>query len=559
MRKYFNTPYADSMHNATGKYCEYWLKRGDMHHYYNGWQSEIMYEINYNHFYNAMRRTVAMGQDMERRKCKDEKYSATYLMGVIFALQENIEQARKYLHQSLEEWNGKDSTDLIQIYKELANIEMEADPEEAVMYIDRTINMIKGSKMTYEYSDLLAFKTIIAFIMHDWPLVTQLSDEYFRIEKENINNFSPTYYYYVKMCRATADKSFDKATALADSLTNIDRQKFKVHIHLVKGDTIAAYKAQCEYIRAKDSISANYLTQDLTNAAFDVERAAVQIKADEARIVRIVTRISLIVAVAVILTLIIAMRKRNAYLKRMQQKNVDLEKMRHKAEEADRMKASILKNMSHEVRTPLNIITGFTELMCNPDIKLSDKERADVTERMKKGAANLISIIENLLYVASKESTDYTARIDDVSCNVLCRKLLDEFRGQTADGVELTFSTNIDDKQTILTNEPGLSKVLEHLLDNASKFTTKGHIALDCSYNSTIRNVTFTVTDTGCGIDPEHAKHLFDLFYKVDNSRDGLGIGLPLAQNIAMQLCGDIVLDTDYHDGARFVVTLPEK
>lgn len=428
MRKYFNTTHTDSMYKAAKRYRDYNLRANNMPNFYKGWQAEIMYDINFNHFYMAMRKTVVMSQDMKKRRCTDELYNATFMIGVIYSLQGNKQLAKEYFHKALAEAGQQKPTNLIQIYKDLANVEMDDEPEEAMKDLDRAIKIIKAADMKYEYSDAIAFKTIIAFTMRDWKTVNRLYDEYMRMQKEYGNDFSTTYYRYVKICKCTADGNYREAITWADSLTNIDRYKFKTKIHEIAGDTAAAFTALKEYIHAKDSVNSASMVQDLSNAANEVETAAMQIKADEARTMKTVMRLTVFVALVVIIMLAFVIRKRNSYLKKLKQKNRDLEILRDKAEEAERMKSSILKNMSHEVRTPLNIIAGFSQIISQPDLNLSAEERADIAERVTASSDNIVKIINDLLFVASKESISYTARNETVSCNDVCRKAVETCR-----------------------------------------------------------------------------------------------------------------------------------
>lgn len=557
MRRHFNSTHEDSMYQAAETYREYYLKEGNMHNFYKGWQAEIMYDINFNHFYRAMRKTVEMSQDMRGRQCSDELYNATFLIGVIYSLQGNTYLAKDYFHKALQEAGEQTPVNLIQIYKDLANVEMDDDPEAAMRDLDHAIKIIRDAGLKYEYSDAIGFKVIVAFFMRDWQAVNRLYDEYMGLREEYGNEFSTTYYRYVMICRHAAVGNYREAVAWTDSLTNIDKYKFRSMVCEIAGDTPAALGAMKAYIHAKDSANSINIVQDLNSAANEIEMAAMKIKADEARTMRTAVWITTAVALAVIIMLTLVIRKRNGYMEKLRQKNRDLEILRDKAEESERMKANILKNMSHEVRTPLNIIAGFAQIISQPDFNLTPEERADIADRVTSSSDNLVKITNDLLYVASKESVNYTARTDDVSCNAVCRKAIDACRRILPEEIATTFDSTLDDSFTIRTNGNGLERILDSLLDNARKFTERGSIDVTCRYDNEGKTVTVAISDTGCGIPPENCERIFDLFYKIDNSRDGLGLGLPLARRIARQLGGDITLDTGWKDGTRFVLTLP--
>lgn len=295
----------------------------------------------------------------------------------------------------------------------------------------------------------------------------------------------------------------------------------------------------------------------LYHAAYELEIALAKSKAEEARMIKELLLMTVVIALGTIAALIFIIRKRNSYTKSLKQKNKELEVLRDRVEEAERMKASILKNMSHEVRTPLNIISGFTQIMSQTDFNLSAEERADIAERIEKSSNDIVRIINDLLYISSKESNSYIMRDDIVSCNGICRETIAKYRDKTGEGVRMAFGSDVDNSFVIKTNRDAIEKILGCLLENACKFTTEGHIDVACRMGANGKNVKISVTDTGCGITEKDKEKVFDLFYKTDDNLDGLGIGLSIAQRVARQIGGNIALDTEYTKGARFTVTLP--
>ena len=105
-----------------------------------------------------------------------------------------------------------------------------------------------------------------------------------------------------------------------------------------------------------------------------------------------------------------------------------------------------------------------------------------------------------------------------------------------------------------------VEKILNNLLNNACKFTEQGIIKLSC-YHDEVENemVCFSVTDTGKGIKEGEEEKIFEHFYKVDAYKEGVGLGLPLARRVARQMGGDVILDTSYKEGSRFILKLPKE
>lgn len=557
LRKKFNSDNRDALYAVADEYRRHSLRTGNMADFYMVWKAEIMYDINFNHFYQAMKKTLDMSGDMKKRECTDELYNATFLIGVIYSLQGNNELAKTYLRKSLEEIGTGDSARAIQIYKDLANVEMDENPQEAMADLDHAIRLIKRAGLKYEYSDAIGFKVIVAFVMRDWKSVKASYNHYMRLKNEYGNEFSTTYYDYVQMCKHTADGDYGKAVEWADRLTNIDRHKFRTMIYEIAGDSAAAYMAQKEYMRMKDSLNSCIMVDELSSATKEIEMISTKVKAEEAKTMKTALILTVVIAIIIIAALVLIIKNRDEYLKNLRQKNNELEIMRRKAEEAARMKASFLKNMSHEVRTPLNIISGFAQIISGPDPGLSAEEKRDIVKRVTKSSNDIVRIISDLLYISSQESTDEISRDDKVSCNELCRKAVNRISDTAAKDVSVVFHSNISDDFTVRTSERSITRILDNLLDNAVKFTQSGSINVKCDISENGKSVVISVTDTGCGIEKDEKDRIFDLFYKTDDNLDGLGLGLPLTRRMARIMGGDIAIDHNYTDGARFILTLP--
>ncbi len=557
MHKFFPTTQRDSMYDAAAKYKAHNLANGNMHNFYKGWMNEIIYDINFNHFYKAMKKTIEMGKDMKWRNCTTELHNASYMMGIIYSLQGNNAMAELSLKQALNETPADDTVGKIQVYKELANIKLEHHPEQAMKDIDMAMSLAGAEKMKYEQSAITGFKIITAFFLNDYETVKRCFHDYQQMKETYGKDFCHTYDTYVLMAWHTACGEYGKAIEQAGLMTNIDEFKMKAKIYEAAGDTAAAYKAQLDYIRTKDSVNGQTMVQDINELTGDIELTKMADKARRNKLMNIVLLLVIASAAVVIIALALIIRNRNGFLKKLRRKNNELEAMRDKALEAERMKMSIQRNMSHEIRTPLNIISGFAQIMSMPDFQMSHRERSDMAERIMENSNQIVRLINNLLYVSMESSTSYMEKNDVMACNDICRKAAATFRQNNPGTAEISFSTTADDRLTIKTNADGIYKILECLLDNARKFTADGIITMECSYSKKENTVSFSIANTGESIPAEKAKEVFDPFFKINNDKEGLGLGLPLSQQIAGQLGGEISIDTSYTAGTRIVVTLP--
>ena len=137
--------------------------------------------------------------------------------------------------------------------------------------------------------------------------------------------------------------------------------------------------------------------------------------------------------------------------------------------------------------------------------------------------------------------------------------MLEPYRDASYKGIEIKFQTTLKDSFKILTNKSEVSKILNHLLDNAFKFTERGSVTLSCQLDELDNMVCFSVTDTGRGVKTGEEEKIFEHFYKVDTYKEGVGLGLPLSRRVARQLGGDVLLDLSCQEGSRFILKLPRE
>jgi len=245
---------------------------------------------------------------------------------------------------------------------------------------------------------------------------------------------------------------------------------------------------------------------------------------------------------------------RRRLVRKIWARNKELKLALDKAQESDRLKTAFIRNISHEVRTPLNAINGFSQLLCSSDFELSQEERQDMKDRISKSAETLTDIFSEVLEMSEGESLHSRS---DVDVNTLCREMIEEQKKVNEKGLDIRHASSLPDDFKVHTNEPNVRLILRHLLDNAVKFTEKGGVTLNCEIIG--QQLVMSVADTGIGIDPDNRERIFDNFVKLDDYADGVGLGLPLSRRIARLLGGDVTYDYGYTGGARFLFTLPIK
>ncbi len=253
----------------------------------------------------------------------------------------------------------------------------------------------------------------------------------------------------------------------------------------------------------------------------------------------------------------------------LEETNKQLEVARCRAEEASRMKTNFIQQISHEIRTPLNILNGFTQILTTPGMQLDATTQQEVTKGIDDNTNRITSLVNKMLELADANSSTELERTDNVLAVQIAAQAADESRITVAS--HLVFDLDMTegaDMAMLQTNLQQATRALSLLLDNARKFTQpaeaavnagaevkQGRVVLRLAIENQMLN--FIVEDNGIGVPVDEAEHIFDEFVQLDDYYDGTGIGLTVARSIARRLGGNIVLDTSYTDGARFVFSLP--
>lgn len=238
------------------------------------------------------------------------------------------------------------------------------------------------------------------------------------------------------------------------------------------------------------------------------------------------------------------------------QSNEELVHAMEMAREAVRQKTEFIQNVSHQIRTPLNIIQGFAQVL-NSGETLPEEERKTVTTTMKHNAVHLNRMVLMLFDSSDTGSEEELKKIrdDKVFCNAIATECISLTTARFPDQT-ISFETEVPNSLQIVTSHLYLSRSLLELLYNALKYSDGEHIKLRVT--QTEKTVCFTVEDRGMGMPEEWQEKLYKPFVKVNSLSEGLGLGLSLTMRHAIRLGGTLKLDTTYHDGCRFTMEMPK-
>ena len=260
------------------------------------------------------------------------------------------------------------------------------------------------------------------------------------------------------------------------------------------------------------------------------------------------------VSVLFLIFLLVLGWKKIFRLKRSQMRQ---EAMKEKAVQAIQRKNMFLSNMSHEVRTPLNAIVGFSAVLTDEDESFDDESRREFSEIIKVNSFQLLKLINDILDFSDFENDNITFNIRTHDAVKLCNEVVETVMASRKLEVEMRFDTDLS-VLMLDTDDARLRQVLINLLVNAAKFTEQGSIVLELKM-ADADTALFSVTDTGCGIPPEKQYLIFERFEKLNDFVQGSGLGLSICQLIVKYMNGKLWVDSGYTRGARFCFTHPLK
>ena len=226
------------------------------------------------------------------------------------------------------------------------------------------------------------------------------------------------------------------------------------------------------------------------------------------------------------------------------------------AEEADRQKTIFIQNVTHQIRTPLNIIMGFAQVLRNSNGEIPHDEVKKIVDMMDHNAKTLSRMLL-MLYDSSDAGASVELQIhtdEMVSCNEVANESINYTREHFPE-INVRLESDLPDAYRLRTNRLYLMRTLRELLYNAAKYS--GAIVL-FRIQDTGNTIRFIVEDQGPGMSEAYQEKMYEPFTKVNELSEGLGLGLPLSKRHSRSLGGDLFLDTSYHDGCRFILELPK-
>jgi signal transduction histidine kinase len=251
--------------------------------------------------------------------------------------------------------------------------------------------------------------------------------------------------------------------------------------------------------------------------------------------------------------------------RKMQALNHELRIAKEKAQESDHLKSAFLSNMSHEIRSPMNAIIGFTKLLSRP--QLSPEKQLEYISYIRNSGEQLLALINDIIDVSKIESNQLTISKELCSINQLLKQVIEIIRQNkkliTNPEITLRTSLNTGEDYILNTDPVRFKQIFINLLNNAINFTERGYIELGYSLTSKDNQeyIKLFVKDTGLGIPKNQQDVIFERFRQIHNDRfqEGTGLGLSITKGLVDLLGGKIMLESDINKGSTFYVYFPYK
>lgn len=232
-----------------------------------------------------------------------------------------------------------------------------------------------------------------------------------------------------------------------------------------------------------------------------------------------------------------------------------LQQLNEVAEESNQLKNAFIANMTHEIRTPLNAIVGFTNVLAETD-NLSREERMIFLKEINDNKDFLVQMINDLLDFSKIEANTMEYKDGDVDVNALIQEMCAaENAHPRPSGIQIEFVEKLPQCRLMI-DRVRFAQVINNLVKNALKFTEQGSVKIGYRRLSN-NNFYFYVADTGCGIDEDSRRAIFERFVKMNYNIRGTGLGLSITKSIVEHYGGGIGVESKKGEGSTFYFTLP--
>jgi signal transduction histidine kinase len=431
------------------------------------------------------------------------------------------------------------------IYMNLVNITMAEDPQEAMKLIDKALELAEESSPQRVF-DIETRRTLAYYTLGD----TANFVKGYKAYKEGVaNGLNSVHGRQLEIHWLASHGQTDEAVKLATDVID-NPYETQAEVYAKAGRWREAFDALKKGTEQSDSINSFILKSSMEGIENELKMYEVRRQQSRVMLYSMVIVISLLLLLIAALVYIVQSRRRHWR---------QMEAAYRHVIEAEKVKTDFIQNVSHEVRTPLNIISGFAQVLASPDNKITPEERSHISQTMLHNTRLITTMVSEVLEISRGDAIDTEIELKPYQCNELIRQALNYFCTNFFRPQEvLHYESSLPDDFMVRSHAVILQRILNPLIDNAYKNIPAEGGSIVVRTEATDDQLEIFIEDNGPGIPEKDAERVFERFVKLDSFKEGMGLGLTFSRTMARRMGGDVVLDTTYAgSGARFKVTLP--
>ena len=519
------------------------------------------YELVQSYFYNHNKpiRTMELLQEMQQTASKRGEPYGEWLsyryMVALYISQSDYITAKKYILLALDIYNKTD--DPVLKRQTVSRLYCDLSDTYVIGADSVRINVDKAVALSKTHLDTLRCEYHLAKI----SAYEKRIDDYRRhrdycLNDRQISTISNTAVRLLETLDSIIEGRFDYHTVDDLAFARVREVKYIANVAEVYGYQAQAFELERLLVRKFEGQLATLNQSKIAemNARLGNNILTAELESKNHEVLR-VTRIAAGLLSAVLLALIIFLI---IHIRGLRRHNRELQEANRKVTLADAAKIRFVQNMSHEVRTPLNAIVGFSQLLSLPDGSFSPEEKDEFSGHIINNTKMLTMLLDDILSITDMDSGNYRITYEEGECAFMAQEAISSAEHRLQPGVTMRYEQLFEGPFTFTTDPRRVQQILINLLTNACKHTASGEIVLACSLDENPGEVTYSVTDTGTGIPADQAEKIFERFTKLDDFVQGTGLGLSICRDIAGKMGARVFLDTTYDKGgARFVFVLP--
>jgi len=405
-RELYEKDSEEEFYKLAHDYEEFLLDNNRWFDFYKIKCNEGFYDVRHQHNYKAMKTARELDEAMRKNGDSKYYYLATGLFGDVYRASFDGPKARKYYLQALQEVGDNDPKFTMTTYLNLADLLNLKAPAKALDYADKSIQLAKKIDNMEFLSLSIAYKAFITFLTNTDPKeFNLLYERYDYLKQQNHPDFNHRYDQIMEAAKAAYNHRYDEAlNIIKNENTKVDSALSVIRVYVMAGDMNNSYEAMRRLYCNLDSMFS--VTQNANFDELTTERQLI-LSQEEAEVnKKLVKRMTNWLIIVTVFFLVIYIMGRRRLIKKIWKQNNALQDALDKAEDAARMKSRLISGIGRELRTPLNVVAGFSQVLSSPDFSPTEKERVDMHQRITENVDKITEAIDRLVKLSDDNAPD---------------------------------------------------------------------------------------------------------------------------------------------------------